>query len=146
MGTVVLLGPGGKHGPSWTVKALVDTGADYLSLPEQAARAVGISLANTPQYKTLTARGPGCVRRKMVDAIIQGKKVAVPANFGRNSVPLIGRQAIFQVLRTAGFSTTEWLLDRHSLSATVRVANYKIERRLVDMFEYPSPHKGPDIY
>jgi hypothetical protein len=47
------------------------------------------------------------VRRKTVNAVVRNKKVRVPVNFGRYAPVLIGRQVIFQTLRTTGFNVTE---------------------------------------
>lgn len=113
MGTVVLNGPGGIHGHRWQAIALVDTGADFLHLPEEAATAVGISLVNVQQVNLLTAGGKVHMKQLKVDVEIQGILVNIPVNFAKNALPLIGRQAIFAILNTTGFSTSEWLLDWH---------------------------------
>jgi predicted aspartyl protease len=107
---VILHGPGGTHGKTWAVSALVDTGADYMHLPESAATAVGISLTRARRVKTSTAGGTVVFRRCTVDVEIENVKVSIPVNFGRNLPALIGRQAMFSILEIAGFSTTEWLL------------------------------------
>ncbi len=109
-GAVVLHGPGGPHGTQWKTLALVDTGADYLHLPEEAAQKVGIFLYQAPVFRISTAGGVIRMVRRNVDVEIQGVKVNVPVNFARGAVPLIGRQAIFRVLEAAGFTTREWLL------------------------------------
>lgn len=110
-GTVILKGPGGSHGKSLQAIALVDTGADFMHLPDEAATYVGISLANSRVFKVSTAGGIIKVRQQNVNVEIQGVSVNIPVNFSKNAKPLIGRQAIFAILDTAGFSTTEWLLD-----------------------------------
>jgi hypothetical protein len=114
-GVVILKGPGGRHGTTWTFLALVDTGADFMHLPDKAATAVGISLANAPVVKLSTAGGIIHAKRRNVDVEIQGVLVNVPVNFHKDSMPLIGRQAIFRILDTSGFSPSEWLLDWHHL-------------------------------
>jgi predicted aspartyl protease len=111
VGDVVLHGPAGAGRPPWSVQALVDTGADYLHLPLQALQAVGISTSGASRFRILTAGGTIVVQQTTVDVEIQGVRVNVPCNFASGMKPLIGRQAIFQVLDTAGFSATEWLLD-----------------------------------
>jgi predicted aspartyl protease len=108
--SVILRGPGGPHGKTWAVSALVDTGADYMHLPDSAAAAVGISLHRARRVRTSTAGGPVVFRRRTVDVEIENVTVSVPVNFGRNVPPLLGRQAMFSILEIAGFSTTEWLL------------------------------------
>ena len=108
---VVLQGPGGPHGSTWRVQALVDTGADYMHLPVQALQAVGIATTGAPQNRILTAGGTVVMQRVNVDVEIQGTLVNVPCNVLAGAKPLVGRQAIFTMLETAGFSTSEWLLD-----------------------------------
>lgn len=112
MGTVVLIGPGGPNGTRWSNLALVDTGADYLMLPDSAASAVGVSLAGA-QIVRITGIGtsPVSVRQLNVNVEIEGYPVSVPALFAPGAKPLIGRQALFAALTTLGFSTTEWLLE-----------------------------------
>jgi predicted aspartyl protease len=109
-GAVILYGPGGPHGTAWAVSALVDTGADFMHLPDSAAAGVGISLAAASSVRTLTAGGVTSFRQAVVNVEIEGVTVSVPVNFGPNVAALIGRQAIFAVLHTTGFTTTEWLL------------------------------------
>lgn len=110
MGDVLLLGPGGTHGTSFPFVALVDTGADYMHLPAQSAVAVGISLANARQVSVSTAGGIVTVYQEDVDVEIEGVRVNIPVNFAPGGKPLIGRQAIFKVLESTGFTTSEWLL------------------------------------
>ena len=50
------------------------------------------------------------VLQEDVDVEIEGVTVNIPVNFAQNAKPLIGRQAIFKVLESTGFTTTEWLL------------------------------------
>ena len=105
-----LLGPGGPHGSRIAFVALVDTGADFMHLPTQSAAAVGVSLANARQITISTAGGIITVLQEDVDVEIEGVTVNIPVNFAHNAKPLIGRQAIFKVLESTGFTTTEWLL------------------------------------
>ena len=111
-GTVVLTGPGGPLGTRWATIALVDTGADYLQLPQSAANAVGLSLAGASSV-SVTGIGtlPVPMHKMTVSVEIEGYVINVPALFAPNAKPLIGRQAIFAFLNTSGFTTTEWLLD-----------------------------------
>lgn len=111
-GSVTLHGPGGPYGiSSWHAWALVDTGADYMCLPSQAAHAVGVSLTSAASGPVLTAGGVITVQHFAVDVEIQGVRTNVPVNFAVNAKPLIGRQAIFAVLPAIGFTTSEWLLE-----------------------------------
>jgi predicted aspartyl protease len=92
--------------------ALVDTGADYLILPDSAALAVGISLA-AARIVPVTGLGttPLSMRRLTVQIELEGHQVGVPALFGQGARALIGRQTLFAALTTLGFSTTEWLFE-----------------------------------
>lgn len=112
MGTVVLVGPGGAHGTRWSSLALVDTGADYLILPDSAAHAVGISLS-AARVVPVTGLGttPFQMHQLNVNVELEGHPVRVPALFGRGARALIGRQTLFAALTTLGFSTTEWLFE-----------------------------------
>jgi predicted aspartyl protease len=107
----VLHGPGGTHGTTWSAVALVDTGADYMHLPKQAAHAIGVSLAGATVVKIATAGGTITMERVTVDVEIEGIRRRVPVNFAPNAMPLIGRQAMFAFLTSTGFTTTEWLLE-----------------------------------
>jgi predicted aspartyl protease len=110
---IVLHGPGGSLGATtWTgAQVLVDTGADYLHLPQAAIDTVGISMAGAQTYRILTGGGTVVMKRVSVEVEIAGTKVTVPCNVMAGARPVVGRQAMFTVLETAGFSTTEWLLD-----------------------------------
>ena len=109
-GSVILHGPGGPHGKTWAASALVDTGADFMHLPDSAATAVGISFAGALSVRSSTAGGVVTFRQVIVDVEIENIKVSIPVNFSANVPALIGRQAMFAILHTAGFTTTEWLL------------------------------------
>jgi predicted aspartyl protease len=109
--TVRLHGPGGPHGNTWSTLALVDTGADYMHLPTEGATAVGISLAGASSITTSTAGGLATMKQQAVDVEFHGKRIHVPVNFAPGTVAVIGRQAIFDVVESAGFTTAEWLLD-----------------------------------
>jgi predicted aspartyl protease len=112
VGKVVLHGPGGPHGTTWTAyPVLVDTGADYMHLPDAAAAAVGLSLAGATAHNVSTAGGIVTVRRLTVQVEVHGILRKVPVNFAPNGKPLIGRQAMFAAIKSAGFSTTEWLRE-----------------------------------
>ncbi len=118
---VTLLGPGGPHHQSWAVRALVDTGADYMHLPTEAAVGVGISLHDAISIELGSAGGKIEVRQKVVTVEILGVPVQIPVNFAPNAMALIGRQALFEVLQTAGFGTQEWL--QHRLGSAPRSAS-----------------------
>lgn len=109
-GDVILHGPGGSHGTTWSVSALVDTGADFMHLPSSAAIGVGISLAGAGTIRVTTGGGVVSFQQATVDVEIEGVLVTVPVNFGPNAPALIGRQTMFAVLDKTGFTTTEWLL------------------------------------
>ena len=110
-GSIILYGPGGPGGKTtWAASALVDTGADYMHLPDAAAADVGISLAGARPVRTSTAGAVVTFQQATVAVEIEGVKVSIPVNFGPNLPALVGRQAIFAILHTSGFTTTEWLL------------------------------------
>ena len=123
-GDVILHGPGGSHGTVWAVSALVDTGADFMHLPDSAAAGVGISTtgAGSRIVRSSTAGGVVTFRQLAVDVEIENVRVTIPVNFGANAPALIGRQAMFAVLHTAGFTTTEWLIKWIPAISTIRSA------------------------
>ena len=109
---ITLRGPGGWYGATWqAAAALVDTGADFMLLPEQAATGVGITPAGAQTVRVATAGGVVTVWRKLVSVTVLNITVDVPISFCANARPLLGRQAIFQLMQTAGFGTTEQLQE-----------------------------------
>jgi predicted aspartyl protease len=94
-----------------TYKSLVDTGADYLQLPETAANLAGISLIGG---KKTTVQGiSGSATMTLVSSVqitIEGIAVTVSVLFDPNaaSKPILGRQALMAAM-DVGFNTKEWL-------------------------------------
>lgn len=108
-GDVVLHGPNG----STTYKALVDTGADYLQLPQAAAALVGLSMANATTKKITTAWGHSPKSLQLLSNVsvdVEGVSVNVDVLFhpSPTSRPLLGRQALLRALE-AGFNKRQWL-------------------------------------
>lgn len=93
----------------WTAVALVDTGAEYLHLPVEAAQWVGVDLSDSPSVALLTVGGLTRMLHATADVEIEGVRVTVACNFARNATPLVGRRAMFAVLDSLGFSPTSWL-------------------------------------
>jgi predicted aspartyl protease len=118
VGDVVLHGPGGSHGTTWAASALVDTGADYMHVPDSAVTGVGILTTGATRVRVSTGSGPATFWQIMADVEIEGVTVNIPINFGPNVPALIGRQAIFKVLEKTGFTTADWLLKWKAGTAT----------------------------
>ncbi|HEY8768182.1 MAG TPA: retropepsin-like aspartic protease [Dehalococcoidia bacterium] len=110
--TVTLLGPGGYYGTKEVhLDAIVDTGADHMHLPTEAAEEVGIDLSGAVAVILDTAGGSVTMDQLEVGVDIHGRRVTVPVNFAPGAEALLGRQAIFEALGAAGFTTSEWLLQ-----------------------------------
>jgi hypothetical protein len=107
---VVLHGPGGSHGTRWKVAALMDTGADDLHLPEEAARRVGLAPQTGQSVRLASAGGQITRHRLQVDVDVQGTRVKLDALFAPGAMPLVGRRAMFSVMEAAGFTSGEWLV------------------------------------
>jgi predicted aspartyl protease len=106
----VVLNP--AFGTSPTHKCLVDTGADYLTLPAHYAAGSGISLASGAPVSVVLASG-GSVSMTQVSGVsvtIEGFAVIVDVFFDHTagSLALLGRQALLAAME-AGFSATQWL-------------------------------------
>jgi predicted aspartyl protease len=106
---MVLHGPGGSHGTTAAFSALVDTGADYCQLPEEAARRIGLLPQQGTRVGLLTAGGRVSRWRLPVDVDIEGERVRVPVDFDRGAKPLLGRTGIFAALDGIGFTRVDWL-------------------------------------
>jgi len=91
---------------------LVDTGADYLELPNSVARQLNINLnAGYPQNQILTAGGylPVTVVNNFT-VTIEGKNVSVTAHFSSISNGLLGLRAILAAVNF-GLDTKQWLYE-----------------------------------
>jgi len=104
---VEVFGPSGGTG---VINALVDTGADYLTLPSSVAAQVVIAVVGQ-SMRVQTASGtmagtlvPG------VSVSIEGQSVKVDVLFDPSNAtpPLLGRSCLLAAME-AGFNTTEWL-------------------------------------
>jgi predicted aspartyl protease len=99
-------------GTSPTHKCLVDTGADYLTLPAHYAAGSGISLTSGTPVSVVLASG-GSVSMTQVSGVnvtIEGVSVTVDVFFDHTagSLALLGRQALLAAME-AGFNATQWL-------------------------------------
>ena len=104
----------GNHGnPDVNFSALVDTGADYLQLPQSAAVAAGINLRSA-QSKTVHG-ATGSSSMLFVSGVrveVEGKTVVVDVFFDptNSSSALLGRQCFLAAVE-AGFNAVEWLWE-----------------------------------
>jgi hypothetical protein len=106
-GDLLLVGPKGSHAFGYV---LVDSGADYVVLPEKAGLSVGISL---PPKATTTLRGVGGV---VGAALVPGVslefqsltiKADVMFDYSNSVRPLFGRSG-FRGLSDIGLDPTNW--------------------------------------
>jgi predicted aspartyl protease len=105
---IVLIGPKGK----FAISALtVDTGADYLMVPQSAAtrigwlpnpRATSVTVATAGGYVAMTLLPAQSVQ---VEGILINTEVLVDP---KNGNPLLGRSAL-QKLLNVGLNLTDWL-------------------------------------
>lgn len=106
-GDLLLVGPKKNHAFGFV---LVDSGADYVVLPEKAGLAVGISLPSKP---TTTLQGVGgVVAAALVPGVnleFQSLRIRADVMFDySNSVrPLFGRSG-FRALSDIGIDPTDW--------------------------------------
>jgi predicted aspartyl protease len=102
------------HGTSRAAKpyccpALVDTGADYLTLPNDVAELLGIDLS--PMTKTRIATASGVTLARIVDDFyveIEGALFRVRAQFTPNTPVLLGLNAILSAM-DIGVNPSDWL-------------------------------------
>jgi predicted aspartyl protease len=106
MGMIMIAGPLRSR----TLLALVDTGADYTHLPLELLDDVGLPLP-AQRVRMMTAGGIIYMARGLFDVRVEGIPVRVPINVAPRARPLIGRQTLFALLDTSGFTPFEWLLD-----------------------------------
>ncbi len=108
-GDLVLVGLGSNPDRAFGY-VLVDSGADYVVLPEKAGLAAGIRLPTTP---TTTLRGVGgsvgAALVSGVDLEFQSRPITADVMFDyTNSVrPLFGRSGI-RALKDIGLDPTDW--------------------------------------
>ncbi len=105
--TVELRGP---DSPSWiNVDVLVDTGADCLVLPDEAAFAVGLDPSGGAPEPVTGVTGTTTMRR------LTGCNVTVEATypitvdvlFGSGAMPVLGMDALLAAMET-GFQAAHW--------------------------------------
>lgn len=105
--TVELEGPGS---PRWVnVDVLVDTGADYLVLPDAAAIAVGLDPAGGALESVRGVAGTTTMRRLVgCHVTVEGSyRINVDVLFGPGAMPLLGMDAMLAAMET-GFQAAYW--------------------------------------
>jgi len=107
---VTLHGPGGPLGNRASMLAVLDTGANFMHLPTQAAQGIGIVLAGPPNVTVATANGQIQMWQINVQVEFRGKRQNIPTNFANNSPPLMGMEALTVFMNALGFDQTEWLI------------------------------------
>lgn len=108
---VTLLGVRGN--PDVNFYALVDTGADYLQLPQSAAAAAGINLRSATSKVVHGATGSlSMFFVSGVSVEVEGKTVVVDCLFDptNSSSALLGRQCLLAAVE-AGFNAAEWMWE-----------------------------------
>jgi predicted aspartyl protease len=109
--TVTLHGPGGLSGHNIaSILAVVDTGANFMHLPTQAAQGVGIVIVGTPNVTVSTANGQIQMWQIRVDVEIRRITRSILVNFANNSPALIGIESLKAFMDALGFDHTEWLI------------------------------------
>lgn len=94
---------------AWDGLGHIDTGAQYLVLPADTAKTLGIDLASCSKDTIVVASGEEFeVVRTMVDVTIKGRRANVLAYFGVVQAPLIGVETIYKVM-TFGLDEDGWL-------------------------------------
>lgn len=106
----VRIGP--SHPNSAMHKCLVDTGADYLQLPEAAATLVGISVVGTPVSVSTVAGIANMTLVPNVDVEIEGVAVNISVLFDKTNVtsPIAGRNVLLAAFEL-GFDVSNWHHD-----------------------------------
>lgn len=105
-------GVGGRVAQPFHLSALIDTGADYLELPNSVAQQLGINLQAYPAHQVLTAGGYAPIRIVTGFSVeIEGKLVSVTAHFLAISTALLGLDALVSAI-DVGLDTTQWLYKK----------------------------------
>lgn len=96
---------------TYTTKCLVDSGADYLQLPEDVAVQAGLSL-QTAQIKPVKTSSGNLVNYKLLIGVkieIEGKKITTDIMFGPpNCLCIAGRVALLSAY-DIGLDLKSWL-------------------------------------
>lgn len=105
--TVALHGPGQR--PRIYTDVLVDTGADFLVLPNAAARAVGLDLSKGIPESVAGVTGTTTLYRLANCQVeVEGTFcVSVDVLFGDGVMPVLGMDAILAAMQV-GFTDREW--------------------------------------
>ncbi len=91
-------------------QALVDTGADYLMLPDTYAQQVGLSLSSAQPYGYWTANSWATSKiLRNLDVIVEGLRITIDVVFDPlcPSGPILGRSALLAAIEV-GFNDKEW--------------------------------------
>lgn len=100
-------------GPTHTTKCLVDTGADYLQLPEDIGIQAGLPLHLADVQPAKNSNGDLTSFRLLrgVEVEIEGARVQVDILFGpRGSMCLAGRTALLEAF-DIGMDANNWLYE-----------------------------------
>jgi gag-polyprotein putative aspartyl protease len=91
--------------------AFVDTGADFLTLPTQLARLLGVDLRGARQVNLLGATGRVRGVRTTVSVTFEHIPLTkdVTADFVPQAVPLVGLDTLWQIHDATGFDRGDWL-------------------------------------
>ncbi len=102
----------GRVPQPFRLAALIDTGADYLELPNSVAQQLGLNLSMYPANLVLTAGGylPVAVVPNF-GVEIEGKLVSVTAHFMALSTALLGLSVII-ASADIGFDVNKWLYKK----------------------------------
>jgi len=105
--TVELRGPGTR---SWiNVDVLLDTGADYLVLPDAAAHAVGLNPSIGASVSVTGVTGSATLRRLTGCSVTVERvyPITVDVLFGSGAMPVLGMDALLAAMET-GFQSAHW--------------------------------------
>jgi gag-polyprotein putative aspartyl protease len=109
----------------------VDTGADYIILPESLAYAVGIKLNRKWTTRVGNASGrPVIMNWHYCDLEILNITINnIPVLFGQNAPALFGLNALNKISLTAGFTDKDWLLEWHPKSKIALGNSQKLQKQ-----------------
>ena len=110
---VCLTGPSGRRlGSSWS--CLIDTGADYIVLPEDAAILAGITLSRTPKTLRGLVGGASAYIESGVNIAIETHVITIDVLFiptamaaASTFIPVVGRATLLSI-HQLGFQGTDW--------------------------------------
>jgi len=99
--------------PNICFSALVDTGADYLQIPEYSAVRAGLNVSSASNIQVRGATGTAVLKLLNGAAVIvEGKSITVDLLLepGNGSSAFLGRQALLAAVE-AGFDAKRWMWE-----------------------------------